>query len=381
MDAAINDILELMARNSGAVSRKKVVAGFDGFIDTIMKPVLKAGAETGEPVYFTSMGQFGAFISAQSHKSASIEMEVLDRRAGGNMPNFSRGAAALGIKPLCIGMLSGADGNIDPVFSSLPGETISYAPAGTASALEFDDGKLFLAPRYTLDGSPWERIGRSFAARYGASGALDKRLESADLVACLNWSELAFADKLWNDLYAACAALFCRDKQKHLLFDLCDFTRKTTDELNKILSLITQFAALRNVVVSLNIHEALLLEERILKKGGSAETVSEDRMEALGNELFALAGIDELIIHSHRKSVTVTAEGTCCSVTRFCGSPKISTGAGDHFNAAYGFALLNGLSAEERLAFANFYARAYIESGKSQNISGLQELANAGPAR
>ncbi|MDR2477087.1 MAG: hypothetical protein LBD18_04795 [Treponema sp.] len=378
MDTAINAILEQIAHNMNVPGQKQVIVGFDGFIDTIEKPILKTGNENEQPEYFKTMEQFGAYISAQSHKSASIEMEVLDRRPGGNMPNFSRGIAALGIKPLCIGMLSGADGTIDPVFSALPGEKISYAPAGTAFALEFNDGKLFLAPRYTLDGSPWEHIEQSFSAHYGASGYLDCCLENADLIACLNWSELAFTDKLWHDLYQKCASLFCRDKQKYLLFDLCDFTRRTSGELKNIISLVKKFAGLRTAVLSLNIHEALLLEERILNKYRRGKDLSEDGMEELGSKIFTLADIDEIIIHSHHKSIAVTAEGVFGSMTTFCGSPAISTGAGDHFNAAYSFALLNKLSVKERLQFANFYAFTYITAGISQNIKGLREFNETG---
>lgn len=361
--------------NSADAGRKSVVAGFDGFVDSIAKPVFKTGGAGERAEYFASMEQFGAFISAQSRKSASIELELLDRRMGGNMPNFCRGIAALGIKSLCIGMLSGPDGAIEPVFNSLPGEKVSYAPAGTASALEFEDGKLFLACRYALDGSPWERIEQAFLRQYGPSASLKERLQNADLAACLNWSELAFADRLWNEFHAQCAALFCRDKQKFMLFDICDFGRRTTDELKSVLSLIEKFSALRYAVLSLNMNEALLLAERLPEKTGRLSGASGMALEELAGAIFAMMNIDEIIIHSHHKSVSFTAAGACASMTKLCRFPAISTGAGDRFNAAYGFALLSGLAAGERLAFANLYARAYVSSGTDHSLESLRAFA------
>jgi sugar/nucleoside kinase (ribokinase family) len=351
---------------------KKVLAGFDGFIDTIAKPVCKAGNETEKPVYFDSIQEFGNYISAHSHKSASIELDIIDRRMGGNTPNFARGIAALGLTPFCIGMFSDGRGNFDPVFLTLPGEKMFYAPAGTATALEFNDGKIFFSPRYTLSASPWELIETAYRSFFPKGQTLENLLQAFDLIACLNWSETAFTDELWKNFLEKCASLFSRDKKKYLLFDLCDFSRKTAGELESVLSLIERLSPYRTTILSLNRNEALLLEERLIKKNSVKKDAAE--LKGIAKTICDRYTIDEVLIHAHHESCAAAQEGVFSVRTRRLASPKISTGAGDNFNAAYAFAALYGLPFTERLRFANFYASAYILSGINQNMDGLWSL-------
>ncbi|GHV94060.1 hypothetical protein AGMMS50293_03800 [Spirochaetia bacterium] len=339
----------------------KVLAGFDGFIDTIAKPVLKS--ETyGEPsVHFRTIREFGTWIAEHSGKSASLELDILDRRMGGNMPNFVRGIAALGAEVCAIGMLSGDQGKFDPVFSALPGRAFSFAPAGTATALEFDDGKIFLSPRYVLEGKPWALIEKALGETPGTENYKTFLCE-ADLIACLNWSELAFMDTLWRELFEKCAALLKPDKGKFVFFDLCDFSRKSGDEVRHILKLIEQFSAMRTTILSLNRNEALLLEEAGIQSG---------ELAGVAEKLTETYAIDEIIIHSHDGALAKTAEGTFTAENTIIPHPKISTGAGDHFNAAWAFAACMEWPPAERLRFANYCARSYVSSGRSPGLAEL----------
>jgi sugar/nucleoside kinase (ribokinase family) len=329
----------------------RVLAGFDGFVDTIAKPVMKTGGSGQPPQYFKTIGDFGTYIAGQGGKSASLELEILDRRMGGNMPNFVRGIAALGAETWAIGMLGGEQEGLDPVFGELPGRVFSFAPAGTATALEFDDGKIFLAPRYALSGDPWPLV--EAALEKAPSPGTDALLEGADLVVCLNWSELAFMDELWQKLLEKCRALFSREKEKRMLFDLCDFSRKSRGELDRVMALLECFSALRTVTLSLNRNEALLLEPG-----------AEDPREIARNIARRYA-IDEILIHSHDGALLQRGDETFTAETALVPEPKISTGAGDHFNAAYAFAALEGRAPAERLNFAGRCAGAYISTGKS----------------
>ena len=332
----------------------RVLAGFDGFIDTIAKPVMKTGSPGQAPVYFKTIGEFGAYIAGQGGKSASLELEILDRRMGGNMPNFVRGIAALGAEVWAIGMLGGEQERLDPVFGELSGRAFSFAPAGTATALEFDDGKIFLAPRYALSGDPWPLV--EAALGKAPSSGIDALLQSAELIACLNWSELAFMDSLWQKLLEKCRSLFSREKEKFVLFDLCDFSRKSRDELDWVMALMEGFSALRTVILSLNRNEALLLEPG-----------TEDPREIARNIARRYA-IDEILVHSHDGALLQRGDETFTAETALVPKPKISTGAGDHFNAAYAFAALGGKAPAERLGFACRCAGAYVSTGKSPRI-------------
>ncbi|MDR3173488.1 MAG: carbohydrate kinase family protein [Treponema sp.] len=373
------DILEKsrfteLARRTEEIKSKRVLAGFDGFIDAILKPLLRSGDGHSSGTYFKTLAEFGTYIGEHSNTSASIEMDLIERRMGGNMPNFAGAIAALGVDLSCIGMLSDHNGEVDPVFLDLPGEVYSFAPAGTAMALEFNDGKLFLAPRYTLEESPWPLIENACrfpkprgelqrqAPRTGVSP--EELLRGADLIACLNWGELSFMDGLWRGLFDRCASLFSRDKKKLVFFDLADFSRRTPAEIQGVLTLIERFSSLRTTILSLNRNEALLLGEHALKtkaakNAGIAQSVSQTY------------AIDEVLIHSHEDALVYTGRKAYAAETIRCPSPKISTGAGDHFNAAYAFAALMGLCFEDRLQFANQYAYTYVSTGIRPNLKSL----------
>jgi sugar/nucleoside kinase (ribokinase family) len=372
-------ILEKLLAREGRISEKKLIAGFDGFIDTIAKPIRRSGKGREGLEYFQTIPEFGTYIAGQGHKSASIELEIVERRMGGNMPNFARAAAALGLRPQCIGMLSdvrGEPGTNAPVFRDLPGQAFSFAPAGTATALEFDDGKIFLAPRYVLPAPPQIE-------------GLGELIRGADGIACVNWGELSFSTALWKGLRET-AAMFPPARNALFLFDLYDFNRRTDEEIAEVLTLIASFSsaavssggepsltAIRSAegsdaagaaaVLSLNRNEALLLGERII-----GETAG---LEAVARSLGQRYSIDEIIIHSHDGALVCAGNEICRVEAVPQAKPAISTGAGDTFNAAYIFARLMGLETEEVLRFANFYAGMYVSLGSRPGLRDLIPFA------
>jgi sugar/nucleoside kinase (ribokinase family) len=354
-------LLEKLIAQEAYIKSKRVFAGFDGSVDTIVKPIIRSGNETIPPVYFKTIAEFGKFIAGYSNKSASIEMDIITRRMGGNMPNFARAIAELGVTLSCMGMLFDNNGSIDPIFSDLSGNIMSFAPASVAAAVEFDDGKLFFAPRYVLNADPWQLLEMSWPVPLRK-----KLLNDSDLIACLNWGELSFAGLLWRDLYEECASIFSVDKRKYVFFDLCDFNRKTDEEIRSILNLIGQFSLLRTTILSLNRNEVMLLDERIFKKRIRSE------ISAIAENIHHHYSIDEIIVHSNTVSFAFIGNENYSAETKYIAMPKISTGAGDNFNAAYAFASLMGLTAKERLGFANLYAYTYLFDGKSPGLRNLR---------
>ncbi|MDR2110086.1 MAG: PfkB family carbohydrate kinase [Spirochaetaceae bacterium] len=351
----------LLEKVKAAVPRpgcgKKVLAGFDGFIDSIARPVKQSGGEEG-PLYFRTIEEFGTYIAGQAHRSGSIELDIVSRRMGGNMPNFSQAAAALGLNLTCVGMLSsGQDmtgnppdspGAIDPAFKNLSGKLYSFAAAGTAAALEFEDGKIFLAPRLHLENLP-------------SPAFLADLLAGADLAACLNWGELSFATPLWQNMRDAAIQCFGKSPEGgkiRFFFDLSDFSRRRDGELEDIFSLMKDFSCIGTAILSLNRNEAQLLSERLFR--GTAER--------LPDIIRRRYGITEVVIHSHGGAL-VSRGGESCEINMPpIASPKISTGAGDNFNAAYAFASLLELPPEDTLRFALLYARAYVSEGRSFDL-------------
>ena len=61
-------------------------------------------------------------------------------------------------------------------------------------------------------------------------------------------------------------------------------------------------------------------------------------------------------------------QGLTREKTRFVAQPRISTGAGDHFNGASCFALLAGLCDRDRVHFAGVFASTYVSKGSTPTL-------------
>ena len=87
---------ELLRRAAG----RRVTVGFDGFIDTIARPVARTATADAPAQYFESIPAFGQYLVEHGGKSCSIALHVERRQLGGNLPHLSRAASMLGLDDL-----------------------------------------------------------------------------------------------------------------------------------------------------------------------------------------------------------------------------------------------------------------------------------------
>lgn len=169
--------LHLLDRRT-EIASKRIVVGFDGFADTIARVVRETAGEDRPEAYFPTIRSLGEYLIAQAEKSCSLELKVQARQLGGNLPYVSRAAGLLGLDVTCAGMLG--EGAPDPLFRKMPCRLYSYAAPGESTCLEFQDGKVFLAPQYRLPGDPWQLVQKAAGGRAGELFA------GSDLMALLN---------------------------------------------------------------------------------------------------------------------------------------------------------------------------------------------------
>ena len=329
------------------MKKKTLVAGFDGFVDTLAKVIQVKGKE---PIYFDTIDSFGRYLCGQAGKSCSVEMDIMDHKPGGNAPLVSLGASALGMDVTCIGMLGWPQ--IHRVFEEMPVKLYSYMPPGSSTALEFNDGKVLLAPGLAEQENIWERIDSA------ANGKAVEILKNADALALVNWSEVSFSHQLWESVFNIALHPFPADKSKYVLFDLCDCTRKPVEEIQSVLKLMGRFSSCRTTVLSLNENEALDIGKKVF--GGVKH------FKELAQYLREDFGIDEILVHAVHWSFISTKEQEFEQPSIFVENPLFSTGAGDHFNAAYLYGALNGFDAEKRVNFCHKFVHTYISTGKGQ---------------
>lgn len=348
---------DLLRGRQAEAAGKKIAVGFDGFVDTIVRPLRQSAAPGGSGQRFRTIREFGEFLIGKAEKSCSIELEAEARQLGGNLPFLSRAAGGLGLDVSCIGML-GAPGRVDPLFASMPCTLYPFAQPGQSTCLEFDDGKVLLASDCRLPDDAWKLV---VDATDGKASSL---FRSADLLALVNWSELSFAHSLWQHTLREISK-DAPDKQRFAFFDLCDVSRRTAGELDAVLRLVGGFSAYRTTVLSLNENEALVTAERLLEHQTNPEDIAQTVRSAYA--------IDEVIVHTIRESVLVTPRGTTRQATDFVERPRISTGAGDNFNGASCFAAVMRMTDAERIAFANAFAHYYISHGCNPSLEQVCE--------
>lgn len=343
------------------IAAKRIVVGFDGFIDTIVRPIRQSATIDATETLFGTIGEFGKFLAGCAEKSCSIELRQEAKQLGGNLPYLSRSAGRLGLDVTCIGML-GADGKIEQQFQDMPCRLFSFAAPGQSTCFEFQDGKIFFATDYKMKQAPWQLV------MDATDGEADLLFQNADLTALVNWSELSFAHELWEGVFEHALKTQPYDKKRFVFFDLCDCSRKTDREIEAVLRLMGRFSTVRTTILSINENEALVIAERLLTGGVGLKTIG----KALRDEF----GIDEIMIHTIRESLLVTSRGITGRPSEFVEHPKISTGAGDNFNAALCFGTVMGLTDEERVTFANRYASFYVLNGHSPSLEEI--LATSG---
>lgn len=332
------------------IAQKKLAVGFDGFIDTIARPL----RVSDEQIPFTTIREFGEYLCTKAEKSCSIELQIQAQQLGGNLPYLSQAAGKLGLSVTCIGML-GEAGSIAPPFAQMPCKMYSFAPAAQSTCLEFHDGKVLLSPTCTVPDTPWTLVQQATENKAADIFA------QADIFALVNWSELTFAGELWEKVYTQAIASAACDKTRFAFFDLCDCSRKPAQELESVLTLIGKFAQYRTAVLSLNENEAFIIGAHLSKSSTDIEQIAQQIRQSYG--------IDEVLIHTIRQSLLASPRGLTTHTTDFVTHPVISTGAGDHFNAASCFGAVMHLTDKERLHFADCFASFYVASGHTPSFA------------
>ena len=335
------------------LKNKKVVVGFDGFVDSIVQPIRKNGDSSGIPKYFKTMTEFGTYIADHSRKNCSIELDTSSRRFGGNAPILANALADLGADVLCVGTLD--DDSTSDVFQNMACRKISYGKAGISLALEFQDGKILLGQTMPCREPAWKEI-KSRAPK------IHDELTNAWLIAMVNWSELTYMDTLLSDIYRECFSGLLPEKKKVFYFDLADVTRRSDEEILSILKLISCYAEKRYTVLGLNANEYAHI----------CSVLGIDQQNALVSDLLKKYAFDEVLIHTQNSNHAYCASGAHFQYAfNVNETPCTLTGAGDHFNAGYCAGLLLGIPPEHRLQMASVFASDYISRGETMSLEEL----------
>jgi hypothetical protein len=354
-------IQERVQSAASTLATKKVAAGFDGFVDSIVK-VVNTKTERGDTEHFQTIKQFGDYISAKSGSGFSLESEEQLLKLGGNMPITANAMAQMGLEIDCVGAFGLPSPH--PAFAGMhPSCALhSFTNPGFTTAMEFTDGKIMLAQMTDLNHADWEVIKSAIGLQ-----KLKNIFSYADQICLVNWSELDHSNNIWQGLIDEVFPGAIAKTDRQFFIDLSDCSKRSAQSITFALDLIEQFSGHGKVTLSLNRNEAGILYKILTEEEIPAE------LQAIGKALFPKLQVATLIIHTSKMSLAWDAAGFYSNQPVFIANPTISTGAGDNFNAGFCIGQLLGLDTETSLILANSSSNCYIKTGESPTLKALDD--------
>lgn len=356
----------------GAVNRAAQMTAFiglDGFVDDILHVVDKR--ESAEKYQrLPTIAQLAERLAAAAGRSTNIELVSQLNKLGGNGPIMANALASFGLKITYLGILGYP--NLHPVFAEFAkrAEVYSIAEPGYTDALEFDDGKIMLGKHESLKLMNWENIKSRFGEdKFGA------HFGRADLVGFVNWTMLTYMSDIWSAvLKGICPGM--KGPRRKLFIDLADPEKRTNEDIVRALELISEFQKYFDVILGLNEKEGYEIGQNL---GLKITNHSPEGLEKLCQEIHLRIRVDTIIIHPTAYALASGPDGISRVQGPFTPKPKITTGAGDHFNSGFCLGKLLGFTTESCLLTGVTTSGFYVRSAKSPVMADLAAMLRNWP--
>lgn len=344
--------------------------GLDGFVDEILHVVDKRES-ADKYVRLATIAQFAERLGAAAGRSTNVELVGQLTKLGGNGPIMANALASFGLKVTYLGILGYPA--LHPVFAEFAkrAEVHSIAEPGYTDALEFEDGKIMVGKHQSLKQMNWENIKGRFGADKFAS-----LFGSADLIGFVNWTMLTAMSDIWSSvLNEVCPKM--NGKRRKLFIDLADPEKRTGEDIAHALDLVMAFQKHFDVILGLNEKEGYAIGENLGIKGES----SRDGLVALCQRIRTQLQIDTVVIHPTAYALASGPDTTTYVEGPFTPKPKITTGAGDHFNSGFCLGKLLGFPTGLSLLTGVTTSGFYVRTGQSPAISDLIGMLRNWPNR
>lgn len=366
-----------LIRSAAAAARRygpprfRALIGFDGFVDEIIHVVDKR-INDRDYTPIPSIAALAERIGRAAGLSTNLELVTQEVKIGGNGPIMAQALLALGARPRYIGALG--DPEIHPVFREFARatEAVSIADPGHTDALEFRDGKLILGKHGPLRDIHWQRI----LERAGEPLLLEL-LAGSELVAFVNWTMLPHMTEIWRQMTATLLPkLPVREPKPWIFFDLADPEKRTAEELAEAVQWIGAFGSHFRPVLGLNRKEATEVARALrLELPQPAETAP---LAVIVPALAAaLPHLDGLVVHPTTEAASVFGGRYDHVRGATARKPRLTTGAGDNFNAGFCTGLLLGLEPSHALVLGKGVAGFYVRQGRSPSWNELLQFLDA----
>lgn len=369
-DQICQEAARKLAAAAGGLPETRAVIGLDGFVDEIIAVVDKRiDLQRYTPVL--TIAAMAEKIRAAAGESSNYELVVKHQKLGGNGPIMANALSCLGLDITYIGCLGYPD--LHPVFRAFAerARVHSIADPGHTDALEFADGKLMLGKHGSLAEVNWENL----VARLGRD-TLMGMMGGATLIGMVNWTMLPYMSAIWERLLEEWPAKSNLSAQT-LFVDLADPEKRTPEDIHHALELLTRFQEHVDVILGLNLKESNEVAVVLgLPKSADPEAAIEENAKAIRQAL----GLGCVVVHPRRSAAAATATASARFPGPFVQQPRISTGAGDHFNAGFCLGRILGFSLEESLCTGSATSGYYVRMAQSPTAAQLVGFLGQLPA-
>ena len=293
---------------------------------------------------------------------------------GGNGPIFANALLNYSVDVAYMGAVGFPE--LDPALRALDrcSEVICLSPPAGTDALEFNDGKIIASKLTALNAITWENI-----TEHCPLPRLITLFEECDLLVFSNWSMIVGMNQIWEKFLETIAPEIT-SAEKTVFFDLADPEKRTAEDLQTALAHIADFSkAGFRVILSMNLKEACEISEALGKTISDYQGAdTHDILDFLSGRL----GICCTVIHLVDRACCLH-NGSYYEVNGpYCKEPKLTTGAGDNFNAGFLYGLMRDFPFTDCLyagcATSGFYVR-HAKSPDIQELIGFLQLWGENP--
>lgn len=358
-----------LRRFATAIGQTPVMVGFDGFVDSIIH-VVDTRQDAHTFTIIPTIERFGQKVLAAAGQSSNFELVTTLEKLGGNGPIMANALAAQGFKVTYVGALGYPA--IHPVFEELArrSSVLSFSNPGYTDALEFNDGKLMLGKHATLKDIHIDRLLEIIGAEQ-----FHAVIAQSQLVAMVNWTMLTATNTIWDYLIARVlpkVAPASGTGRKLVFIDLADPEKRTREDLLEAVRLCGRFQPYADVTLGMNLKESTQVA-RVL--GIEVPDEAEKHIEATARAIREALQLTTVVIHPRKGAAAATlSDGRVVSASfagPFVKEPRLSTGAGDNFNAGFVLGQLAGLPVEQCLCVGTASSGFYVRNARSASLADL----------
>lgn len=355
----------------------RALVGFDGFVDSIIRVVGKRhsmASEDFEPI--RSIPAFAERCASAANKSTNMELHIAERRFGGNGPLMASALGAVGAGVTFVGAV-GLEENpsrLSPVYRPMADRceaVYPIAPAAETDALEFDDGKIMLCKTANVQSVTWKLLRISVGL-----GRITELCERARLISVVNWVMLQGVEGIWRGLMDEVFPRLSSAHGRRVFIDLCDPAKRTDEDLSRAAGMLVEMNGMIPVTLGLNQAEAERLGRALgvdLYAGPGNQSLG-SAMEHAARAIRERLGLACVVVHPREGAAAAEASGSAWFEGPFTQRPRISTGAGDHFNGGFALAQCLGLPLAQCLAVGCAVSGAYVRDAQSPGRGRLVEF-------